>query len=204
MPAHQPVAPEHCFRPIRTFPSTRSTRPDRRRAERPLSLAATFTCYYAQLCTFARRFVACPDTAEEVVSEVFLRVAQQPSAWETCVNPKSYLFAAVRNMAFKHIAHERVVRDTAALVQRQGRAPGMSEPTPAADEALEAAELADAFGDAVERLSKRCREAYWLHHEHGMSYAEISERMGTSARTVETQVLRARRVLRDSLAVWIS
>jgi RNA polymerase sigma-70 factor, ECF subfamily len=174
------------------------------RAGDGLILEVVYSALYGKLCAFARSYVRCPDTAEELVQEVFARLWRQHAHGRSCGNPRGYLFTAVRNQALKHIAHERVVRHAEELALRDGRCPGMSEPLAAADDELQATELATAFSAAVEQLPERCREAFSLHHNDGLSYAEIAAVMGTSARTAETQVVHARRVLRQLLAAWVS
>ena len=89
------------------------------------------------------------------------------------------------------------------MVKQEGRVPGTGEGPVRADEEVQARELAAAFEDAVDRLPARCRQAFTLYREEGMSYAEIAERMGTSVRTVETQLARANRALRRQLAEWL-
>ena len=167
-----------------------------------LSLEILFRAYHRKLCSFARSYVTCPDVAEELVEDVFLRLWEQRENGHACVNPRGYLYAAVRNQALKHLAHERVVRATAARVQGEGFSPAMSQASAPADDEVQANELADAFSVAVEQLPARCREAYTLHHS-GLSYVEIGETMGTSSRTVETQVRNAKRMLRRQLAAWL-
>jgi RNA polymerase sigma-70 factor (ECF subfamily) len=139
------------------------------------------------------------DIAEEVVADVFVRLWEHRATWLSCKNQKGYLYAAVRNQALKHLAHERIVRNTQALVLRGDRAPGMSQHPAPADELLHAKELAAAFNHAIARLPARCRETY-MHRRDGMTYAEIAVVMGTSIRTVETQLARAYRVLRTVIA----
>lgn len=163
---------------------------------------ALFRAHYARLCGFARRFVGCPDTAEDVVQEVFLHVWTLRDEGETFVNPKRYLYAAVRNRALNHIDHERIASRSRGMMQIGARAPAMSAPRAAPDEELEAAELEEALDIAVERLPERCREAY-AHRHGGKTRAEIAAVMGTSPRTAETQVTRARRFLRRELAPFL-
>ena len=162
-----------------------------------------FRTYHARLCTFAVRYVGCPDTAEEVVEEVFLRVwAQRKHEDEGGRCSRRYLYTAVRNQALNILDHERVVQQSRGLVLHQEPMPGMSQPPAAADEQLQAAELAAAVQHAIDQLPERCRQAHVLYRQHGMSYAEIAEVMGISARTVETQLARAARSLRHALAAW--
>jgi RNA polymerase sigma-70 factor (ECF subfamily) len=162
-----------------------------------------FLTYHARLCSFASRYVGCPDTAEEVVEEVFLRIwAQHGADDDRCGCSQRYLYTAVRNQALKVLDHERVVQRSHGIVIRQEHVPGMSQPLIAADERLQAEELTDAVRHAIDQLPERCRQAYVLHRQQGMSYAEVAEVMGISVRTVETQLSRAAKSLRQALAAW--
>jgi RNA polymerase sigma-70 factor (ECF subfamily) len=147
--------------------------------------------------------VECPAVAEELVHDVFLRMWEHRSTLRECVDPKRYLYTAVRNQALKHLAHEDVVRRSHEMVKRVGRVPGTGEEPVPADDEIEARELAAAFEHAVDRLPPRCREAFTLYREKGKSYAEVADVMGISERTVETQLARAKRVLRRELAEWV-
>lgn len=162
-----------------------------------------FRTYRTGLCSFARGYVRCPAAAEDLVQDVFLRMWERRSSLPGRASAKRYLFTAVRNQALKHLAHRSVVRRSHQMVKQAGRVPGTGEDPVHADREVEARELAAAFRAAVDRLPPRCREAYSLYREPGMSYAQIADIMGISVRTVETQLARARRVLRRELAQWV-
>ena len=166
-------------------------------------LEGLFRTYRARLCEFARVYVECPSLAEELVHDVFLRLWEHRSTLRECVHPKRYLYTAVRNQALKHLAHQDVVRRSHEMVKRAGRVPGAGQAPVPVDDELHARELAAAFEDAVDRLPPRCREAFTLCRRKGKSYAEAADVMGTSERTVETQLVRAKKVLRRELAEWV-
>jgi RNA polymerase sigma-70 factor (ECF subfamily) len=52
----------------------------------------------------------------------------------------------------------------------------------------------------VEALPPRCRQAFLLRRQHGLSYAEIAQVMGIAPKTVEVQIGAALRTLRARLA----
>jgi RNA polymerase sigma-70 factor (ECF subfamily) len=66
-----------------------------------------------------------------------------------------------------------------------------------------ASELAAAAAAAVADLPPRCREVFTLSRARGLSYAEIAETLGISVKTVEAQMARALRGLRERLAPWL-
>lgn len=163
-----------------------------------------FRTYGPRLVSFARRYVDCPDTAEEVVAEVFLRIwIQGTCRTGRCELPVRYLFVAVRNQALKARRHQRVAERWRTAATAQPHAPAMSQPPTAPDRELEVAELARAVDEAVARLPERCRRTYLLHRQEGLSQARVAEIMGISVRTVETQLGKAKRALRQSLAPWL-
>jgi RNA polymerase sigma-70 factor (ECF subfamily) len=52
---------------------------------------------------------------------------------------------------------------------------------------------------AVDALPERCREIFLMSKRDGMSGAEIAEELGISPKTVENQITKAYRSLRDTL-----
>lgn len=163
---------------------------------------ALYRAHYSGLCAFAQRYVICRATAEDIVQDVFVEVWALRNGGATFVNPERYLYRAVRNGALKHIGHKRIATRAHAMMQGARRTPAMSTPPISADEALEAAELEEAYDRAIGRLPARCREAH-VRRKGGMTPTEIGTEMGTSMRTAETQIRRARRFLRRELAPFL-
>jgi RNA polymerase sigma-70 factor (ECF subfamily) len=55
----------------------------------------------------------------------------------------------------------------------------------------------------VQSLPDRCREVFELSRVHGLKYAEIARALGISVKTVEAQMGKALRTLRERLAPWL-
>lgn len=163
---------------------------------------ALFRAYYERLCAFAEGYVHSPEVAEELVENVFVHLWEQRRRCPEGL--RGFLYVAVRNHAFKHLARERVVQRTQAAGLQQRKSFGMGQPPAAADDQLYADELAAVVQRTIDQLPPRCREAFLLHRQHQMSYAEIAGHMGLSPRTVENHIARALRALRDSLARWVT
>jgi RNA polymerase sigma factor (sigma-70 family) len=94
------------------------------------------------------------------------------------------------------------VREALKLLRRDGRELSLEErlaygvtpaaPTPGPHEALEHRERLM----TLRRLPQRQRQMLWL-QAAGLSYAEIAGATGCTTRTVERQLLRAKRALRE-------
>jgi RNA polymerase sigma-70 factor (ECF subfamily) len=64
-------------------------------------------------------------------------------------------------------------------------------------------EIHQAMRRAVEGLPERCREVFELSRTHGLKYSEIAQTLGISIKTVEAQMGKALRVMREELAPWL-
>jgi RNA polymerase sigma-70 factor (ECF subfamily) len=62
------------------------------------------------------------------------------------------------------------------------------------------ADLRDIIGEAMAKLSPRCREVFTLSYLDNLTNKEISERLGISLSTVENHIYLALKQLRASLA----
>ncbi len=60
-------------------------------------------------------------------------------------------------------------------------------------------QIRDAITKAVEELPTRSKMTYKLHRYDGLKYEEIAEVMGISVKTVESQMTRTLKILREQL-----
>ncbi|MCE5272134.1 RNA polymerase sigma-70 factor [bacterium] len=150
---------------------------------------ALFRSCYGRLFQYAGRLVRDPQTAEDIVQEVFVKLWAGRVGLAIHTSLRAYLYTAVRNGCFNHIQHLQVRESRRDEIQ-QAAAP---EPTP--DQVLEARDFERAVGRAVEALPPACREAFLLRKQDNLSYAEIAELQGVSVNTVKTQLSRALKAL---------
>lgn len=158
---------------------------------------AIFREHYASLVRCAEGMLRRRDVAEEVVQEVLLALWQRRDTLVVEESLRSYLFRATRNRSLNHLRH--------AAIERR------AEPELSAIEPLEAPapsglvdeEIQAALRSAISELPPRCREVFELSRVHGLRYAEIASTLGISVKTVEAQMGKALRVLRERLAPWL-
>src|SRR5258708_5971264 len=149
------------------------------------AVESLFEAYYPALCDFVQSYLRSPDSAEDVVQTVFLRIWEHRATWQPTSGVRAYLFAACRNRALGALKHDRVVARSAAQVTSELVAHASGRGDMAPDEAAQARELARALGAAVDRLPERRRTVVLLRWQHQMSYAEIAGVLGISVKTVE-------------------
>ena len=156
-----------------------------------------FRTWYPALVRVAGAILKDSDVAEEVVQDVMVELWRRRHVLDADVTLRAYLLRAVKNRSLNHLRHLKVRRDTTGDVEAL-----YDEPV-AADQPVVAQELSEAVQKALAELPPRCREVFDLSRVHGLKYSEIAESLGISQKTVEAQMGKALRVLRERLAQWL-
>jgi RNA polymerase sigma factor (sigma-70 family) len=134
-----------------------------------------------------RRVRRHPDAAE-LAQEVYLRMLRVPDM-TTVRNPEAYLYAVASNLAKEH-AH-RLPRDYQTididdpLVQEQ-----LSELPPFGGH-LDREQRIKRLREVLRQLPPKCQAVVALQYWHGLSYDEISQRLGISSSMVKKYLSQA-------------
>jgi RNA polymerase sigma-70 factor (ECF subfamily) len=193
--------------PIEPFSSPPPIRPDPLPSDRQLldrlraggedAFDVVFRAHYALLVGFVERMVRQREVAEEIAQDVLLELWKRREGFVLEVSLRAYLFKAARNRALNHLRHERVAR------LGESHAAGDAVVEPLSVTRLVDEEIDLAVREAVRGLPERCREVFELSRVQGLRYGEIAAVMGISVKTVEAQMGKALRVLRERLAPWL-
>jgi RNA polymerase sigma-70 factor, ECF subfamily len=188
--------------------STATIHPDHRRMdERELlqrlrrgddsAYEAIFRQWYAPLVATTAALLRDQGPAEEVVQDVLLELWRRRETLTLEQSLRGYLFQSTRNRALNYLRRQRVEsRGEPTIVA--------SMPTPEqADSEVREAELRLAIHSAIAGLPDRCREVFELSRIQGLKYSEIATTLGISVKTVEAQMGKALRVMREKLAPWL-
>ena len=157
-----------------------------------------FKTYSQRLIYFSRRYVLDKQIAENIVQDVFLRIWQNKGNLDPAKNIQSYLFTAVKNESLKQLRHLSVEKQQQENVSRLS----VVELNP--DEAIDKNELTGELNKALNNLPLKCREIFTMSRFDQLKYSEIADILGISIKTVETQMGRALKKLREQLAHLIS
>lgn len=159
-----------------------------------------YEAHYAALCTFAYGYVASYDIAEDIVQDVMVSVWADPERWpEGRESTPILLYTATRNRALNYLkgrrVRERYAERTHALE------PSITRAT-AAEEVVQK-EIQQAIDDAIAALPPSARQIFRLSREDGLTYREIADHLQISIKTVETQMSRSLKRLRERLAPYL-
>lgn len=157
-----------------------------------------FKSYFPILCTYAQKYVHDLDTAKEVVHNVFIHLWKIRDTVNTEKPLKSYLYTSVRNRCLNYIRDDKKFNH-----EIQPDNPGVEPLTEPADYLAET-ELAEKINQAIDSLPKRCREIFIMNRFDEIKYHEIATKLNISIKTVETQMSKALKLLRNKLIHYLS
>lgn len=155
---------------------------------------ALFREYYEPLCGFAQSQLQDPEAAEDLVQDLLLDLWRRRRQLRPRQSLRAYLFGAVRNQCIKRIKH-RQVRRRWEREEKQKTPPRGADP----EEGFRYRELRRAMQEGVAELPERRRQVYVLSRQHGLTYKEIAAAMDISPKTVESQMVKALKFLRERL-----
>ena len=149
-----------------------------------------FKDLYRPLCMFALRFTEKTEDAEDVVQQAFADVWDKCCHNVTIANFKSYLYQAVRNRSLTLVAQSA---DTGQTTEFLADMEDMSE-----EEQMYQSERDARLWAAIDELPPERKKIFLLSKRDGLKYQEIAEELNISIKTVENQIGKALKTLRET------
>jgi RNA polymerase sigma-70 factor (family 1) len=143
-----------------------------------------YTSLYAYLFGFARTLVPSRETAEEIVSDVFIKLWERRKELEKIENLKVYLYVATRNIAFNYLdKQKRTPTNSIDDVEAEFTSIYFDP-----EQLLVTAEMLGLIQKAIDQLPPKCKMIFKLAKEDGLKYREVAEVLNLSVKTVENQL----------------
>jgi RNA polymerase sigma-70 factor (ECF subfamily) len=152
------------------------------------ALELLFQRHSQPLLRFIVRTLRDEELAEDLVHDVFIRVAESAGSYRGESSFRTWLFSLALNMVRsrqRRAAVEKKVSDKMVKQPPQTR----TEPDPV--ESAQKRELCDRVDSAIALLAEAERETFLLYWFGQMSYAEISQTTGISVSAAKVRVHRA-------------
>jgi RNA polymerase sigma factor (sigma-70 family) len=137
------------------------------------------------------RFPALPDP-DDIVQEAYIRVFRVQESGQLR-SPKALFFTIARNLALDVFRRQNAALVDLANLQSISVLDAEPSETLAHERALELLE------EALQTLPERCREVMILKRFQGLSYDEISQRLGISHNTISAHITAGVTKCRDYL-----
>ncbi|GAA4444087.1 RNA polymerase sigma-70 factor [Ravibacter arvi] len=163
------------------------------------SYCELFRRYYNAMCVYAMRVVTYREIAEEVVSDVYMKLWKNREQITVHTSFEAYLYRSVRNQALDYLklkSYRPQKNDTLDVIDKSNSYADWHTPF----EELAFNELYLEIESFVSALPKQCQLIFRLNRENGLRYREIADELQISIKTVETQMGRALKLLRKRLS----
>jgi RNA polymerase sigma-70 factor (ECF subfamily) len=151
---------------------------------------------YKPLVKYARRFVMDIDAAEDITQQTFLYIWEKRRTINIGQALKSYLFRAVHNACINHLKREnRMEEYTKSFIldtNDQYNETGFNYTVQN--------EIKHELESAIDSLPENCKNIFKLSRFKGLKNREIALELSISIRTVETQIYRALKILKERLS----
>lgn len=148
---------------------------------------------FEALCRLSVGYIADLEASKDIVHEVFIRFWHQYESLPAESNYRSYLFKAVRNKSLNFLRDQKSTTGSEVLEHMPA---GGTNPA-------EQAELEKEIRLGLAMLPEKCLEIFELSRFEGLKYSEIAERLDISIKTVEAQMSKALKLLREYLREFL-
>ncbi len=161
------------------------------------ALKALFQQHYGLVCQAISRFISDAPLVEDLAQEVFVRFWEKREQIEITSSVPAYLRRMAINEALAWLRRnqrfdvEELTPQTPAGTAADGEATFLHQ------------ELRLSIHEAINELPPKCRAVFQLSRFEEMTYPEIAQQMGISVKTVENQMGKALKYLRERLRGYL-
>jgi RNA polymerase sigma-70 factor (family 1) len=151
-----------------------------------------FSHYYEPLCQYAYSIVKETHACEDIVQDIFLHVWEKRQNLVGNEGIRYYLFTAVRNNCLTWLQ-----KNKRSLVTELTGQETMKPATEVSSTENVETDFHMLMQSALDRLPPKCREVFVLSRMGRLTYQEIADTRGISVKTVENQMGKALKILRN-------
>lgn len=149
-----------------------------------------FESYFTAVYRLAFFYIREDRVAEEIALDVFTAFWEKRQAIEIKISLKAYLLASTRNRTLNYIRDNRPALSLDHLLPLEAAV----EEYP-----LEMKELEHLIDEAVSSLPSKCREVFRKSRLENQTNKEIASQMNITVKTVETQITKALKHIKNYL-----
>jgi RNA polymerase sigma-70 factor (ECF subfamily) len=162
-------------------------------------LNTLFKVHYDELCRYAHSILKDQDVAEDVVQQLFIKLWEKRETISEIDNIRSYLFRSTFNLSLNEQKKmQRMPKSDEDIVHNTA-----FQSSDNTSNLLVSNELQERIESAMLVLPEKCREVFHLSRNEQLSYKEIAQEMNISTKTVENQVGKALRIMREELKDYL-
>ena len=174
---------------------TRIARLDDQQAYKELYLTL-----YPAIFSFISGFIKSRPAAEEIISDVFIKIWEKRQDLELIVNLKVYCYVIAKNLSLNYIEKQKRV----STLNIEDFTDTLTERFIDPEQLMITSEMVDRISLAINSLPARCKMIFTLIKENGFKYKDVAEIMNISEKTVENQMAIALKKISVSITFDLS
>lgn len=156
---------------------------------------ALFWEYNTHIYHFVYSLLYDKSMAEDLTQNVFLKIWERREHIDVEQSFDSYLFTIARHLVYKETEKRLLSESLTEALQKQ-----LSDGDTLMEDKIDAESLREYIDSLIEELPPARREIFRLSRKEHLSYKEIALRLSISEKTVDTQLNRALRYMRERLS----
>lgn len=159
-----------------------------------------FNQYYDWLCNYIFRLCGDRNLSKDIVQEVMVRLWERRNQISIKGSLKGYLFKSCHNQFLLHLRKQKKQPDLLDKVRWETIYESYFEKKEE-DFYMKSARLK--LEELIDKLPPKCKEIFIMNKLERRKYREIAQDMGISIKTVENQMSKALRIIRENASVLL-
>lgn len=158
----------------------------------------TFELYFRVLVLFATKFSLEKEVAEDLVQDVFVKLYEQKDRLQFHSSLKAFLYQSVRNKCIDLIRSTKTRERHHVEIKAGAEIEGLNS-----EELMMQSELEEKIYLSISQLPDQCQLIFKMNRFEGKKNQEIADELNISKRTVETQISKALKILREEIYPYL-
>jgi RNA polymerase sigma-70 factor, ECF subfamily len=163
-----------------------------------MSFEEVFKSHFRNLHAYAFTLLKDETDAEEMVQNVFCRLWEKKEQLDIHSSATAYLYKAVYHECLNFLKHRKVKAAYKVFAQTRP-----ANELASATTKLQLAELEWHIKNAIDGLPEQCRIIFQMSRFGELKYQEIADQLGLSIKTIENQMGKALRIMREKLVDFL-
>lgn len=151
-----------------------------------------FTKYYDQLVAYIIMYTNNKSQAEDIVQLAFINFWDARLKLKDDESPRNYLYSIAHNRYVDTVKKSKKQRKLVDRIKEKALRNQIQEDTEAVEKRVKK------MKEVMESLPPKCKEILYMNKVQGFKYKEISEQLGVSVKTVESQMYIAFKKIRKA------
>ena len=156
-----------------------------------------FSEYYSWLCNYVFKLSNDYALSEDIVQETMMKLWENRKTITIKTSLKNYIFKSCHNQFLQHVRRTKVQLDSLDDIRWEL----LMETYVSEEEDTE--HKIKKLNSLIDQLPSRCKEIFVKSKFEKRKYQEIAEDLGISVKTVEAQMSRAFRFLREHIHLFL-